>query len=70
MSMITYYLQLLILATIIAGIIIGGIAFYLLKIKKVAAKEEKINYDRFERSDVTEFVKFDHIMDGAIVGNN
>lgn len=70
MSMITYYLQLLILATIIAGIIIGGIAFYLLKIKKVAAKEEKINYDRFERSDVTEFVKFDHIIDWSIGVNN
>lgn len=70
MSTINYYLNLLILATIIAGAIIGGVAFYLLKIKKVAAKEEKINYDRFARSDVTEFTKFDQIISWNIGVNS
>lgn len=49
-------------ATIIALILVGGLAFYLIKVKKVGAKQEKIDYSAFQRVDATEYVKFDDIV--------
>ncbi len=49
-------------ATIIALVLIGGFAFYFIKIKKVGAKQEKIDYSTFQRTDSREFVKFDDIV--------
>lgn len=36
---------------------------YLTKVKKVMAKEEKINHARFSRTDSTDYIKFDNIME-------
>lgn len=62
-GMINHYLNMFLTGTIMAIVLVGAIVFYLLKVKKVMAKEEKINYDRFERSSAQEFVKFDNIID-------
>lgn len=49
-------------ATVIAVILVGGFVFYFIKIKKVGAKQENIDYSCFRREDSTEFVKFDDIV--------
>ena len=59
---LSYYINLLITACMIAIAILGGLAFYLLKVKKVMAREEKIDYSTFERRDSTEFTKFDNVI--------
>lgn len=61
-DLVNQYVDMIMLATFIAVCIVGGLAFYLLRIKKVAAKEEKINYTSFRREDVREFNKFDNVI--------
>ena len=58
---LNYWLDIIILSTIIAIVVLGGTGYYLIKIKKITAKEERINYDVFHRKDASEFVKFDNI---------
>lgn len=40
----------------------GGLAFYFLKVRKISAEEEIVNYDNFIRRDSTEYCKFDDII--------
>lgn len=55
----------IILCTVIAiGIAGGALVFYFLKVKKVSAEEEIINYDNFVRTDAREYCKFDDIFSG------
>ena len=60
---LNHYLNMFLIGTFLAFVLVGGIVYYLLKVKKVMAKEETINYDKFERTSTTEFVKFDNIID-------
>lgn len=57
-------------ATVISLILVGGFVFYFLKIKKIGAKEEKIDYSSFQRKDAREFVKFDNIISAGELGEN
>lgn len=51
--------------TLIALAISGGLMFfYFVKVKKVSASEESIDYDSFYRKDSLEFCKFDDIIKG------
>ena len=55
----------IILCTVIAiGIAGGALVFYFLKVKKVSAEEEIINYENFIRTDAREYCKFDDIFSG------
>lgn len=50
---------------VVTGIIVVGCFFlyyYLFKIKKITAKEEKINYSNFNKLDSTEYMKFANII--------
>lgn len=60
-NQLNYWMDILMLSTFIAIVAFGGVGYYLIKIKKIAAKEERINYDVFQRKDSSEFVKFDNI---------
>ncbi len=64
-----YATEFLVILFVIA-IILGIALWYFLKIKKVRAKEELINYDSFERRDSREYVKFDTIVSGGIDGKH
>ncbi len=56
----------LILGTIVALILVGITAvFYFVKVKKVSADEELIDYDRFDRTDVADYCKFKDIVRGS-----
>lgn len=56
------FMNLLIAAMVVAILIVGGTAFYFIKIKKVMAKEEKIDHSRFERRNAKDYVNFDNII--------
>jgi hypothetical protein len=60
-----YYMNVLITATLVIVVVIAALAYYLLKVKKIAAKEEHVNYSGFNRVDATEYVKFDDIISGS-----
>lgn len=62
-ELINHYLNMIMTGTILAVVLVGGVVYYLLKVKKVMAKEEKIDYSKFERYSTEEFVKFDNIID-------
>jgi len=61
MSQANYWMDIIMFSTFLAVVLFGGIGYYLVKVKKVAAKEEHINYENFDRKDSSEFVKFDNI---------
>lgn len=56
------FINLLIAAMVVAILLVGGLAIYFIKIKKVMAKEEKIDYSRFERKNSKDYVNFDNII--------
>ena len=56
------FMNLLIAAMVVAILIVGGTAVYFIKIKKVMAKEEKIDHSRFERRNAKDYVNFDNII--------
>lgn len=60
-NQLNYWMDIIMLSVFIAIAAFGGIGFYLIKVKKIAAKEERINYEVFHRKDASEFVKFDNI---------
>ena len=62
-SILNHYLNMFITGTVLAVVLVGGIVYYLLKVKKVMAKEEIIDYSKFERTSTEEFVKFDNVID-------
>lgn len=59
---INSFMNLLIAAMVVAILIVGGTAVYFIKIKKVMAKEEKIDHSRFERRNAKDYVNFDNII--------
>ena len=62
-ALINHYINLLMIATTFVCLLFGGLLFYFLKVKKVTAREERVNYDTFYRRDSAEFVKFDNLVD-------
>ena len=50
------YINLIGSSIVIAGVIGCGVAFYFLKVKKVAAREEKVDTARYDRRDAVGFV--------------
>lgn len=48
-------------ATILVGAVFGLLAYYFIKVKKIASKEERIDYSAFYRRDSLDYVKFDDI---------
>lgn len=57
-----YYMDTIFFVSLLTIAVMGAIFFYLLKIKKVTAKEEKIDYSVFDRSDTIDYVKFDDMI--------
>lgn len=60
-NQISYYLNLVFGILFFILIILAAALFYFLKIKKVTAKVESVNYSTFRREDSLEYVKFDNI---------
>ncbi len=61
-SLISRYVTILFVMLCILGAILGAVAYYLLKIKKVASREEQFDYNRFERRDSLDYVRFQQII--------
>lgn len=68
---INYYVNTIFSVSIITLILFGAILFYLLKVKKVTAKTEVVDYSTFEREDTLNFVKFENVIseDADDMGN-
>lgn len=70
-ELINYYMDVILVSTILIGAVLIVLVYYLLMVKKVAATEERINYSAFNRESTMEYCKFDDIvadtgfMDGA-----
>ncbi len=52
----------LLFAFVLAVLIIVAVVFYFLKIKKMGTKEECVNYDKFDRKNSSDYVKFENII--------
>lgn len=61
-----YWATLILIMLIVIIAILGAIAFYFLKIKRIKSKEEIIDYNSFNRKDSKEYVKFDDIICGSL----
>lgn len=59
---VSYYLNLIMAISVVIFGLIAGLLFYLLKVKKISAKTEIINYDSFSRKDASEYAKFENIV--------
>lgn len=62
LNIVNYYMNIVIFATILIVAILASLAFYFIKVKKVTAAEEHINYDYFDRESSMEYCKFDDIV--------
>lgn len=62
-----YYMNILIFATILIVAVLAALLFYFVKVRKVMATEEHINYSNFDRNSTMDYLKFDDIVadDGA-----
>lgn len=76
---IDYYVNVIIVVVSVVMALAAGLLYYLIKVKRINAKTEKINYNSFYRKDALEYVKFDDVISegdsmktpGVIVlGNN
>ena len=57
-----YYMNIVIFATVLIVCILGALLYYFVKVRKVAASEERIDYGRFNRISSLEYCKFDDII--------
>lgn len=56
------YMDTIIILSAVLLVIIAAIYVYLFRIRKVTAKEEKVNYSTFRRRDSVDFIKFKNII--------
>ena len=56
------YMDTIIILSAILLIVIAAVYVYLFRIRKVTAKEEKVNYSTFKRKDSVDFIKFKNII--------
>lgn len=61
-SDITKYATIFFIMLIIMCAIAAAVIYYLLKVKKIASKEELFDYSKFDRKDSLEYVRFDRII--------
>lgn len=64
-GLISKYVTILFIMIVILALIFGVIAYYLLKVKKIASKEEQFDYSRFDRRDSLEYVRFQNIINSV-----
>jgi len=57
-----YYMNILILATILVIAVLAALLFYLVKKKKIIASEARIDYSNFDRCSTMDYLKFDDIV--------
>lgn len=62
LQQIDSYLTALIIITVILIGVLAALYYYLFKVKKITAKEERINYDYFKRRDSSAYLRFDNII--------
>lgn len=59
---INYYMNILVVAVVLVVAIIIALMYYFIKVRRIAAAEEKLHYDSFDRRSVMEYIKFDDII--------
>lgn len=70
-NQVNYYMNIIIFATVLIVAVLAALLYYFVKVKKVTAAEEHINYDSFNRWSIMEYCKFDDIVSdtgNAMVG--
>lgn len=61
-ELINYYMDIILVSTILIGAVFIALVYYLVMVKKVAATEEHIDYSSFNRESTMEYCKFDDIV--------
>lgn len=59
---LTRYVTIFFIMLVVLSLVVGAIAYYLLKVKKIASKEEKFDYSKFDRKDSIDYIRFDQII--------
>lgn len=61
-NQLNHLLEVGIISIVITVTILMAVAFYFIKVKKIMAREEKVNYSSFNRYNSLEYTKFDRMM--------
>lgn len=61
-ELINYYMDIILVSTVLVGAVLAALVYYLVMVKKVAATQEHINYGSFNRESTMEYCKFDDIV--------
>ena len=56
------YMTAVLILTVVLLVVIAALYVYFFRIRKITAKEEKVNYSSFKRKDSIEFIKFKNIL--------
>ena len=59
---VNYYMNIIMVATVLIVAVLAALVFYFVKVRKVTAAEEHVNYDSFDRTSAMEYCKFDDIV--------
>ena len=68
-AQISAYLTIATVAIMATGALLAGILFYLLKIKKITAKDEAIKYGNFDKLNILDYLRFDDVIEAGNKGN-
>lgn len=68
---LSYYINMIGIVTIVTLVVVIGVLYYFIKIKKVTAKEERIDTSQFRREDSVNYVPFTDVIsrDGKLDGD-
>lgn len=69
-NQISNLINVILVVLFIGSALVMGLGYYFLKIKKVTSKQERLNYNNFERRDSMEYVKFDNVLSGSSFGRD
>ena len=56
------YMTAVLILTVVLLVVIAALYVYFFRIRKITAKEEKVDYSSFKRKDSIEFIKFKNIL--------
>ena len=68
LRVLNHYMDLITFVTVLAAAFVAAFLYYLLRVRKVTAAEEKINYERFVRTSAMEYCKFRDVVSDDLGG--
>lgn len=68
LRVVNHYMNVITFVTVLSAAVVMALLYYLLRVRKVAAAEERINYEKFVRTSSMEYCKFKDLLSDDLGG--